>query len=121
MSDTREKLVDTPKQDRKRHDVEQSITNQYVRDHFDFMNRRIHLNIPYPYRARKLSMEGNVIISFVVCLDGSVKDVKIKKSSGFSILDNNAKKAVMKASPFPPAPVEVKIVIPITYKLGSGM
>ncbi|ODS33368.1 MAG: Gram-negative bacterial tonB protein [Candidatus Scalindua rubra] len=64
-----------------------------------------------------MSMEGNVIISFVVCLDGSVKDVKIEKSSGFSILDNNAEKAIRKASPFPPPPVGVKIVIPITYKL----
>ncbi len=120
MSDEREKLVDTPKQDRTPHDVEQSIANQYVRDHFDSINNLIRLNIPYPYRARKLSMEGNVIISFIVCLDGSVKDVKIKKSSGFSILDNNTKKAVIKASPFPPPPVEAKIIIPITYKLGTS-
>lgn len=119
--DEGKKIVDTPKPDRTPHDIEQSIANQYIRDHFDFINKLIHLNISYPYRARKLSMEGNVIISFVVCLDGSVKDVKIKKSSGFSTLDNNSKKAVRKASPFPPPPVEVKIEIPITYKLGTSV
>ncbi len=117
----RDKLVDTPKPDRPPYDVKQSIRNQYVRDHFESINNLIRLNIRYPYRARKLSIEGDVIISFVVCLDGSVKDVKIKKSSGFSILDNNARKAVRKASPFPPPPVEAKIVIPITYKLDTSV
>jgi protein TonB len=62
-------------------------------------------------------MKGNVTISFVTYLDGSVKDVKIEKSYGFTILDNNAEKAIRKASPFPPLPVEVKRLIHITYKL----
>ncbi|MEE9213673.1 MAG: energy transducer TonB [Thermodesulfobacteriota bacterium] len=119
MSDEREKLVDTPKQERTPHDLEQSIANQYVRDHFDSINNLIRLNIPYPYRARKLSMEGRVIVSFVVRLDGSIKDIIIEQSSGHSILDNNVIRAVKKAVPFPPPPVEAKVIIPITYRLGT--
>ncbi len=66
-----------------------------------------------------MSMEGYVIISFLVCLDGNVKGIQVNKASGFSTLDDNAVQAVMKASPFPPPPVEVRIIIPITYKLNT--
>ena len=105
--------------DRMQHELDQSAENQYIKKHFDYINKIIRINISYPYKARRMSMEGDVIISFLVCLDGSVKGIKINKSSGFLTLDNNAEKAVRKASPFPPPPVEVRIVIPITYKLNT--
>ncbi|MBT3354220.1 MAG: energy transducer TonB [Candidatus Scalindua sp.] len=101
------------------HELEQSAENQYIKEHFDYINNIVRINISYPYKAQKMSMEGNVIISFIVCLDGSVKGIKINKSSGFLTLDNNAEKAVRKASPFPPPPVEVQIVVPVTYKLNT--
>lgn len=104
---------------RMQHELDQSAENQYIKEHFDYINKIIRINISYPYKARKMSMEGDVIISFIVCLDGSVKGIKINKSSGFLTLDDNAVKAVRKASPFPPPPVEVRIVIPITYKLNT--
>ncbi len=107
------------KSDRMQHELDQSAENQYIKEHFDYINKIVRINISYPYKARKMSMEGDVIISFIVCLDGSVKGIKIDKSSGFRTLDDNAEKAVRKASPFPPPPVEVKIVIPITYKLNT--
>ena len=107
------------KSDRMQHELDQSAENQYIKEHFDYINKIIRINISYPYKARKMSMEGDVIISFFVCLDGSVKGIKINKSSGFLTLDDNAEQAVRKASPFPPPPVEVKIVIPITYKLNT--
>ncbi len=107
------------KSDRVRQELDQSAENRYIKEHFDYINKIIRINISYPYKAQKMSMEGDVIISFVVCLDGSVKGIKINKSSGFLTLDNNAEKAVKKASPFPPPPIEVKIVIPITYKLNA--
>ncbi len=107
------------KSDRMQHELDQNAENQYIKEHFDYINKIICINISYPYKARKMSMEGGVIISFIVCLNGSVKDIKISKSSGFSTLDDNAVQAVNKASPFPPPPVEVRIVIPITYKLNT--
>ena len=97
----------------------QNIANQYIKKNFDYINKLIRLNISYPNRARKMFMEGNVIVTFMVRLDGSIKDVYIKKSSGYSILDNNVIRAVKKAAPFPPPPVEATIIIPITYRLGT--
>ncbi|GAX62613.1 periplasmic protein [Candidatus Scalindua japonica] len=107
------------KSDRMQHELNQSSENRYIKEHFDYINKIIRINISYPYKARKMSMEGDVILSFIVCLDGNVKGIKVNKSSGFSILDDNAEQAVRKASPFPPPPVEVRIVIPITYKLNT--
>ncbi|KHE93060.1 MAG: energy transducer TonB [Candidatus Scalindua rubra] len=108
-----------PKSARMQHELVQSAENHYIKEHFDNINKTIRINISYPYKARKMSMEGDVIISFLVCLDGSVKGIKINKSSGFLTLDNNAEKAVRKASPFPPPPVEIRIVLPITYRLNT--
>jgi periplasmic protein TonB len=105
--------------DRIQHELDQSAENQYIKEHFDYINKIVRINISYPYKARRMSMEGDIIISFLVCVDGSVKGIKINKSSGFLTLDNNAEKAVRNASPFPPPPVEVRIVIPITYKLNT--
>jgi protein TonB len=107
------------KSDRMQHELDQSAENQYIKEHFNYISKIICINISYPYKARKMSMEGNVTISFIVCLDGSVKGIKVNNSSGFSTLDDNAVQAVMKASPFPPPPAEVRIVIPITYKLNT--
>jgi periplasmic protein TonB len=98
-------------------DVEQSAENQYIKENFDYISKIIRINISYPYKARKMAMEGNVLISFIISLDGSAKDIKIEKSSGFVILDKNAEKAIRNASPFPPPPVEAKIEVPVTYKL----
>ena len=118
-SQKREQSGGILKSDMMLHELEQSAENQYIKEHFDTINKKIRINISYPYKARKMFMQGNVILSFIVCLDGSVKSVKINKSSGYSTLDDNAEKAVRKASPFPPPPVEVKIALPITYKLNT--
>ncbi|MBU0728703.1 MAG: energy transducer TonB [Proteobacteria bacterium] len=39
-----------------------------------------------------------MLVSFVVCEDGSIIDIKILESSGYSLLDTNAIKIVQKVS-----------------------
>ncbi len=119
VNEKHDELNDISKLENDSEKATQNYVNQYIRKHFDYINELIHLNISYPGRARKMLMEGSVIISFVVRLDGSIKDIIIKQSSGHSILDKNAIKAIKKAAPFPPPPVEAKILIPITYRLGT--
>ncbi|MCP5006784.1 MAG: energy transducer TonB [Planctomycetes bacterium] len=114
-----DELRDISKPESDSQKVTQNYASQYVRKHFDYINKLICLNISYPGRARKMLMEGSVIVSFVVRLDGSIKDIIIKQSSGYSILDRNAIKAIKKAAPFPSPPVEATITIPITYRLGA--
>jgi TonB family protein len=69
----------------------------------------------YPFLARKKKIEGTVIAAFRINAKGYPKDINIRKSSGFEILDSAAMKIVTKAAPFPYVvePVE----IPITFRI----
>ena len=119
VNEKHDELRETSKPESESEKVTQKYVNQYIREHFDYINKSVRLNISYPRRARKMLMEGRVIVSFVVRLDGSIKDLIIKQSSGHSILDKNVIRAVKRAAPFPPPPVEAKVIIPITYRLGT--
>ncbi len=58
----------------------------------------------YPEKARRNDIEGEVRVRFIVARDGTIKDISLNTSSGTSILDNAALKAVRDAAPFPPLP-----------------
>jgi colicin import membrane protein len=51
------------------------------------------------------------IISFKITKEGNVLSQKIIKSSGNAIFDRSAMKAVLKASPLPPPPVEQEVEV----------
>jgi len=97
--------------------IKDKISARYVRENFNYINQIINKNISYPLIARKMSLEGRVIVSFVINTDGSVRDIKIEKGSAVSILDRNALETIKKCIPFPSPPVETEIVIPVNYKL----
>jgi periplasmic protein TonB len=91
--------------------------NKYLREHFSYIRDKILLNIRYPSMARRLGWQGRVVLSFIVNLDGSIKEVRIVQGSGFEVLDKNAVDTVRDTAPFPKPPAEAKLVIPITYRL----
>jgi len=75
----------------------------------------------YPAIARRRGYEGVVILSVLVCADGSVSDVKIAESSGRGILDRAAIKSVEKWR-FEPAtrdgiPVDMEVDVPVRFIL----
>jgi TonB family protein len=68
----------------------------------------------YPHTANALpkalaleGAQGVVIVSFTILADGSITGVAITRPSGIPELDENCKKAVLKAAPFPPLPPEL--------------
>lgn len=61
----------------------------------------------YPKWARKQGFEGTAHLKFTILSTGTVKDIKIIKSSGFNILDKEAISTVKRASPFPPIPKKI--------------
>lgn len=89
----------------------------YLKEHFAYIRKIVQQKLGYPVIARRRGWEGKVIISFIVCRDGYVRDVTIKEGSGFELLDKNAIVAVQEASPFPRPPVEAQLIIPINYSL----
>jgi TonB family protein len=73
----------------------------------------------YPLLARKEGMEGMVQVSFTIDEKGLPQDIRILKSSGYRILDEEVKKMLKKASPFPG--IMGEIVIPITFKFTDSI
>ncbi len=82
---------------------------------------RIERQKRYPPSARAKSLEGAVVIRFVILNDGSVRSLRVVQSSGSGILDEAGLKAIHRAAPFPKPPVnvfgsEVPIELPIVFK-----
>jgi len=74
----------------------------YMRGWSDRVERVGNLN--YPEEARRRGLHGNVLLTVVLNLDGSIKSIEVIQSSGQSVLDAAAERIVRLAAPFPPAP-----------------
>ncbi|HID80991.1 MAG TPA: energy transducer TonB [Chromatiales bacterium] len=82
----------------------------------------IESNKRYPRRAIRMGREGEVLVSFLVLADGTIKQLDIKNGSGSSVLDKAAMDAVQSVSGLLPIPEAIKrrswqFTVPITYKL----
>lgn len=74
----------------------------YMRGWSDRVERIGNLN--YPEEARRRGLHGDVLLTVVLDLDGSIKSIEVIQSSGQKILDAAAERIVRLAAPFPPAP-----------------
>ena len=82
---------------------------------YDLIRVAIEKAKTYPFLARKRKIEGTVITGFVIDNKGYPQDIKVKKSSGYEILDAAAVQIVKNAAPLPY--VKGKITVPISFKL----
>jgi TonB family protein len=89
----------------------------FVAAHFRFIRDKIFRNLNYPALARRMGWSGKVTVTFTVCVDGSVEDVAVTKSSGYPVLDRNAVETVRKSCPLPKPPLKTAFVMPIVYQL----
>ncbi len=113
-------LFDLPKPAAGKSQVEEDKTNvsKYTKAQFDHIQRGIQRQINYPRTAQRMGWEGKVVVEFLICKDGTVKNIKIVESSGFKALDKNAIASIKKAAPFPVPPIPAKLIIPVLYRLG---
>ena len=79
---------------------------------------------PYPVIARRMGLEGVVLLKVQVQPDGSVAQVQLSRSSGFSLLDDSAIKTVQEYWRFLPArlggeAVESWVEVPIQFVLSG--
>jgi protein TonB len=74
----------------------------YMRGWTDRIERVGNLN--YPEEARQRGLHGDVLLTVVLNLDGSIKSMDVIQSSGEPVLDEAAQRIVRLAAPFPPAP-----------------
>ncbi|MDD5051338.1 MAG: TonB family protein [Sulfuricurvum sp.] len=74
--------------------------------------------LTYPSIARKLRLEGTVVVTFMLKPDGFVEKVEILSTSGSSLLDTKARQTVIDLSgEFPTLPKTVFLKIPIAFSL----
>ena len=77
--------------------------------------------IKYPEEAYKNKIMGRVLVQFVVSKEGKVKDVKVVRSSGSELLDNEAVRAISISPDWTPGkvkgePVHVSYMFPVVFK-----
>lgn len=79
-------------------------------------------NMKYPSQARRMGIEGKVFVQFVVDKDGTISQVQAIKGIGAGC-DEEAVRVLKNAPKWKPGkqrgrPVRVRMVLPITFKLG---
>ena len=80
--------------------------------------------IKYPDEAYKNNVEGRVAMQFVIAKDGKVKDVRVLRSSGNELLDNEAMRVISMSPKWTPGKVDgkavnVTFVFPVVFKLNN--
>ena len=84
-------------------------------------NQHLSKNLKYPTQARRMGIEGTVIVVFVINLDGSIQDVDILRGIGGGC-DEEAVRVVENAPKWEPGkqrgrPVRTRMRLPIRFKL----
>ncbi len=82
--------------------------------------QNIQANKSYPYVAKRKGGQtgGLVVVSAKIGKDGRLITIEIEQSSGFVILDRDAKKLVDSVFPIKnDSGEEIQMAIPIRYKL----
>ncbi|MCS7149545.1 MAG: energy transducer TonB [Caldimicrobium sp.] len=95
-----------------------TLGETYLKAKFSVISEIIKRHLSYPPLARRMGWQGNLIVSFILTPKGEIKDIRIEKSSGYELLDRNTLEVLKKTySYFPLPPVEVRVRLPVVYKL----
>jgi len=102
--------------------VPQEQVTQHLESYSSILANAIAKYKQYPKIAQMRGWQGTVIADLEIDSKGSVVSVKIKKSSTYEVLDNEALEMIKKASPFPTPPESLRgknfnVLVPISFKL----
>ena len=88
----------------------------YLDKHLAQIRDLINQNIKYPFRARKLSIQGIVLVKFKINENGDIENITIL--DGHKFLQNATIEAINEAAKsFPKTNQSIEIQIPIEYKI----
>jgi protein TonB len=102
--------------------VPQEQVTQHIESYSSLLANAIAKYKQYPKIAQMRGWQGTVVADLEIDTKGAVISIKIKKSSTYEVLDNEALEMIKKASPFP-APPEIlrgknfNVLVPISFKL----
>lgn len=102
--------------------VPQEQVTQYIESYSSLLANAIAKYKQYPKIAQMRGWQGTVIADLEIDTKGTVISIKIKKSSTYEVLDNEALEMIKKASPFPAPPESLRgknfnVLVPISFKL----
>jgi len=95
----------------------EQLRSRYRKEHFEYIRKIIQEHIVYPPRAQLNRWQGTVVVMFCVIQSGNAKDIRIRTSSGYYMLDKHVIETIRKVEPFPKPPVTVELIIPVEYRL----
>jgi len=86
------------------------------------LRQYIAQGVKYPEEAQSANLSGRVYVTFIVSKDGSVKGTKIARSSGYTVLDDEAIRVVKEMPDRKPGKqrgvyVNVSYTVPINFAL----
>jgi periplasmic protein TonB len=91
--------------------------DRYLKENYQYIRDLILKHLAYPSMAKKMGWEGRVTISFVIMESGRAESLRVARSSGYTILDDNVVETIKEVQPFPKPPAAARISIPIAYSL----
>ena len=88
----------------------------FIEDNLLKIKNQIQKNVSYSKRARRMGIQGVVLIEFVLSKNGSIKNIKALE--GHKLLRKSTIKAINVASKFfPRVKKDITIKVPVEYKL----
>lgn len=106
-----------PEQSGSGHKSAAETAEAYRQANFSTIRSSILANLRYPMIARRQGWSGKVEIAFEVTPEGGIGTLRVQTSSGYEVLDEEAKAAIRRAAPFTPPRVTAFLVMPVTFKL----
>lgn len=102
--------------------VPQEQVTQHLESYSSLLANAIAKYKQYPKIAQMRGWQGTIIVDLEIDSKGNVMSIKVKKSSTYEVLDNEALEMIRKASPFPAPPESLRgknfnVLVPISFKL----
>lgn len=95
-----------------------NVEKEFVDAHLGEIRTLLIQNLKYPKNALRLKMQGEVRIAFRLKSDGSVDNIEVIKSSGFELLDEDARALIKNTAPqFPKPTKSISLSVPLSYLL----
>ncbi len=84
-------------------------------NYFNRIKQAINQNWEYPELAKRYGLQGTLFLEFAVGANGQLEQLRLVRSSGSQLLDDEALRAIKAAAPFAPIPSWIKsIPLPIS-------
>ncbi len=86
--------------------------------YFTKIKQNIEQQWEYPEAALRYGLQGRLSLEFSIGSSGQLEQLRMTRSSGYQVLDEEALRAIKAAAPFPPIPSWIK---PIPLSISASM